>query len=115
MFRRRSFGPGLERLNEKVRFSQRSRTIGHHFEAIASRSVSSMRLLLSCFRMVVYQDCHFQDSHSRDAAPNSQNRPIKSAFDSESGFASLCGAIEANFVSILKNPCRAALRKEDLQ
>ena len=44
MFLNRPWGPGLERLNENVLFSQRSRTIGHHFVAIASCSVTSMRV-----------------------------------------------------------------------
>lgn len=94
----------MERLNEKVLFSQRSRTIGHHFEAIASRSVTSMRVTPLIIRLSFV-----------DAALNSQNCLIKDAFSSESGFASLCGAIEAIFVLVLKNPCRVALRKEDLQ
>jgi hypothetical protein len=44
MFLKRAIRPGLERLNDKGLDPQRSRTIGHHFEAIASCSVTSMRV-----------------------------------------------------------------------
>jgi hypothetical protein len=101
MFLKRAIRPGLERLNAKGLDPQRSRTIGHHFVAFASSSVTSMRVSPFTWRR------HSKECGSTPcwALKNARIRPALS--NPNPWFASLCGAAEASFGFVLKVPWRS--------